>query len=245
MGSLYLETNATGAPLAYPATFMRGRANEHNSASQANGALMRCSPIPAWYWDQPYNVIAEIARQDAQLSHPNSVCQDCNAVYAVAIAYLVKEAATHGGGGPDCLQTVRGLAREFGVCSKVLGWMDAVTASGPTSNIGAAFNCQSHVGHVKHAFQLAFYHLARQTPFEEAMVHTLMQGGDTDTNAAIVGGLMGGLHGASAIPQYMSGPVFDFDCSQHSPTISLCGYQRPDAYRASNVLRTLGVCEYA
>lgn len=32
-------------------------------------------------------------------------------------------------------------------------------------------------------------------------------GGDTDTNAAIVGGMIGALHGASSIPEYMKMPV--------------------------------------
>lgn len=36
---------------------------------------------------------------------------------------------------------------------------------------------------------------------------TLCRGGDTDTNAAIVGGLMGALHGASTIPATMLQPV--------------------------------------
>ena len=39
----------------------------------------------------------------------------------------------------------------------------------------------------------------------------MLKGGDTDTNAAIVGGLIGALHGASAIPEYMKAPVLARD----------------------------------
>ena len=35
----------------------------------------------------------------------------------------------------------------------------------------------------------------------------LQLGGDTDTNAAIVGGLIGAYHGASGIPGFMKDPV--------------------------------------
>ena len=35
----------------------------------------------------------------------------------------------------------------------------------------------------------------------------LLMGGDTDTNAAIVGGLIGALHGADSIPDSMKTPV--------------------------------------
>lgn len=38
----------------------------------------------------------------------------------------------------------------------------------------------------------------------------LLLGGDTDTNAAIVGGLAGALWGAAALPGHMTGPVLGF-----------------------------------
>lgn len=39
--------------------------------------------------------------------------------------------------------------------------------------------------------------------FDQALTDILRLGGDTDTNAAIVGGLVGALHGAAAIPAAM------------------------------------------
>lgn len=39
------------------------------------------------------------------------------------------------------------------------------------------------------------------------MEDILSRGGDTDTNAAIVGGLVGCLHGASEIPGFLKDPV--------------------------------------
>jgi ADP-ribosylglycohydrolase len=37
----------------------------------------------------------------------------------------------------------------------------------------------------------SFYYLKNETVFEEAMKDILIRGGDTDTNAAIIGGLIG------------------------------------------------------
>lgn len=54
-------------------------------------------------------------------------------------------------------------------------------------------------------------HLRLQSSYEEAISDILLKGGDTDTNAAIVGGLIGALHGASAIPEYMKAPVLARD----------------------------------
>lgn len=43
--------------------------------------------------------------------------------------------------------------------------------------------------------------------YEDGLKQTLMLGGDTDTNAAIVGGMLGALWGARAIPACICGAV--------------------------------------
>ena len=55
-------------------------------------------------------------------------------------------------------------------------------------------------GWVLIAFQNAFRHLASGTPIEDALIETVSEGGDTDTNAAICGALLGATQGRSAIP---------------------------------------------
>jgi ADP-ribosylglycohydrolase len=48
---------------------------------------------------------------------------------------------------------------------------------------------QHHMGWVLIALQNAFFHLAAGTAVEPALIETVGQGGDTDTNAAIAGAL--------------------------------------------------------
>jgi ADP-ribosylglycohydrolase len=50
------------------------------------------------------------------------------------------------------------------------------------------------ISHVKTALLWAFYHLKRQSTYEEALRDMLKRGGDTSMNAAIVGGLIGALN---------------------------------------------------
>jgi ADP-ribosylglycohydrolase len=50
------------------------------------------------------------------------------------------------------------------------------------------------------AFHNAFRHLASGTPIEDALVETVGEGGDTDTNAAICEALLGAAQGRAAIP---------------------------------------------
>jgi hypothetical protein len=63
--------------------------------------------------------------------------------------------------------------------------------------------------------------LALALPCEKALRQVLLLGGDTDTNAAIVGGLMGAYWGAEGIPEAMKGPVL---CRASS---SSAGVKRP------------------
>jgi len=57
-----------------------------------------------------------------------------------------------------------------------------------------------HQGWVLTAFGNAFHRLWIGQPFAEALVETVMAGGDTDTNAAICGALLGAAEGRDAIP---------------------------------------------
>ena len=80
------------------------------------------------------------------------------------------------------------------------------------------------MGFVKHAFILAFYCLlrvqntfkARQNEaYDYAMRQTSLLAGDTDTNCAIVGGLIGAYTGVKAIPAEKLQKVLECDAKKH------------------------------
>ena len=56
------------------------------------------------------------------------------------------------------------------------------------------------IGWIKIAFCYACYYLKHNFTFENAIKESLLIGGDTDTNAAIVGGLIGAARGIEGIP---------------------------------------------
>jgi hypothetical protein len=88
--------------------------------------------------------------------------------------------------------------------TEALAWLHSVRT-------GPAEACHPKAGWAKIAYTHAFRHLLRRTPFKEALAEMLAGGGDTDTNAAIVGGLLGALHGADAVPETMKKPVLACD----------------------------------
>ena len=56
------------------------------------------------------------------------------------------------------------------------------------------------ISFIKIAFCWAFYYLKKNFSYELAIRDIISRGGDTSMNAAIVGGLIGALHGKNFIP---------------------------------------------
>jgi ADP-ribosyl-[dinitrogen reductase] hydrolase len=159
-----------------------------NAASEANGALMRQSPLAIFGWQHDPDTLDVMVRADTCLTHPNQVCQDASAAFIIALAATMRD----GLDGP----AASALAH---VWSRTHGQSPAVTQA-----IAAARTMPPHYegsqGHVLIALQNAFYQALHAPSFEEGIVDTVMRGGDTDTNAAIAGALLGAIHGIEAIP---------------------------------------------
>ena len=58
--------------------------------SQANGALMRVSPLGIFDATRHWHDVARWAQQDAALTHAHPVCQQANALYACLIAQAIR-----------------------------------------------------------------------------------------------------------------------------------------------------------
>ena len=155
------------------------------SDSQANGALMRASPIGIAFAGDP-KAAAEVARQDARLTHSSPICADANAAYCAAIA-----AGIAGGTAEEMIDAAVGVVH-YG--SEVAGWLkDAVAGRFP-------LDYSRQMGWVQIAFINAFGLLDDEISLEGGVIGTVRLGGDTDTNAAIAGALLGASQGMSAVP---------------------------------------------
>jgi ADP-ribosyl-[dinitrogen reductase] hydrolase len=176
----------TSRPLDIGTTTERGLLGLHTTESESNGSLMRVAPLGVWAAGDPARA-ADAARQDSALTHKNPVCVEACAAYAAAIAAGVAGASREGM-REAALANSRGRARE--VVQR--------------ANRPAEFMKQ--MGWVLIALENAFHHL-RESPFEEAVVATVSSGGDTDTNAAVCGALLGAALGKQAIPPRWVLPV--------------------------------------
>lgn len=190
-----------------------------NDTSEANGALMRATALATWISTNNISLEKglEYAKLDSRLSHPNIVCQEVNAIYVFAIVHLLQDKT------PDEVihLTTEYVLREV-TSDKVKNWF--ISESVDIQKM----KCTELCGHVRWAFVLAFYFLRNPTiSYEDAIRITLQKGGDTDTNAAIVGGIVGVYH---PIPEYMLQPVLEFDCTLKKRI-------RPSEYSVKHVLK--------
>jgi ADP-ribosylglycohydrolase/fructose-1,6-bisphosphatase/inositol monophosphatase family enzyme len=160
-----------------------------NPEPQSNGSLMRASPLGIWGHRLPAGELAEAARTDAALTHPNPVCRDATAAFVVAIAHGVASGEGPGAMHARALEWTASGAR----CAPVIDALRSAQHDPPADFI-------THPGWVLVALQNAFYQLLHAPSLEEAVVRTVMSGGDTDTNAAIAGALAGAAHGRAAVP---------------------------------------------
>ncbi len=165
---------------------LRGRLSPE---SQANGAMMRISPLGIFGANYKPQQVAEWARQDALITHPHPICVEANTLYVVAIAHAV-----HTGCAPsELFSQIEGWAKEMQVQPVLLKTIHHASQNPPSDYV-------EQQGWLLIAFQNALWQLLHAKSVEEGIVDTVMRGGDTDTNAAIAGALLGAVHGREAIP---------------------------------------------
>jgi ADP-ribosyl-[dinitrogen reductase] hydrolase len=163
--------------------------SQANPASQANGSLMRASPLGIFAHDIAPRSAAELARHDSSLTHPNPVCGDATAAFVVALAHAVRE-----GDGPEgAWRAAVDWTRQADASLLVRDALEAARREAPVCD-------GESQGWVKIALQNAFYELLHAERLEDGVVATVRRGGDTDTNAAIAGALLGAVHGRPAVP---------------------------------------------
>ena len=200
---------------------MRANALAHNRDSKANGALMRSSPLGIWSARLNQSEAIATALSDAGLTHPNPACQWANAAYVCALRHLMLfPGDAHGAFEAAWRVLAEDQATSAGSI-EVRAWLEDAQA-------GRLPPCHPMAGFVRIGFTHAFFHLLEESTFENALRVTLAGGGDTDTNACIVGALAGALNGLEGIPASLIEGVLHCD--------TRLGHGRPSWLQAGDAL---------
>jgi ADP-ribosyl-[dinitrogen reductase] hydrolase len=197
-------------------TIRKGLQGRHDAESQANGALMRVSPLGIFGALRAPEEVAEWARQDALLTHPHRMCVQANVLFTLAIGGAVRASTD----GESLYSQVAGWAAGMQIEPDLLTIISKAWKSPPGDFV-------KNAGWVVIAFQNALWQLVHAGSLEEAVVDTIGRGGDTDTNAAVCGALLGAVYGRNAVPLRWTDAVLNCRPREGDPKVR---HPRPREY---------------
>jgi ADP-ribosyl-[dinitrogen reductase] hydrolase len=173
-----LRALATGTPAA--------EAGPTDGAACGNGSLMRILPLALVERDFPDAVLVEHAHAASRVTHGHPRCQVACALYALVVRALLAGAEPG-----DALAAARAALRATYVDDP---------AHGAALDELEAWTARTGSGFVLDAFWSAWDAFAGAASYEDAIERAIRYGHDTDTTAAIAGGLAGIRFGWEGIP---------------------------------------------
>src|SRR5881394_579612 len=170
--------------------FEAGRlANQENPGRSAgNGSVMRCAPVALLYHNDPDRLM-RVSTQQAAITHSDERCT----WGAVAVNLAARE-LLHG----NIYFVDEVLHRMGDRAPRVL--RDAIHRVPRESEADLPIARAGEAGYVVHCIEIAFWFVHHDRSLEESLIYLAQAGGDTDTNAAVAGALLGARHGEVALP---------------------------------------------
>jgi ADP-ribosyl-[dinitrogen reductase] hydrolase len=158
-----------------------------SEVSAGNGSVMYCPPLGAAYAARPVDDLVVAADQLSALTHHDQRCRTAVIAVCVATASLVS--------GADREQAVAGSLRtvqDREGAEELEFLVEAIGGSRPIDGPDQGF-CLYTAG-------VGLQAAARGGTFDEEVVRVVRLGGDTDTNAAVAGALIGAAVGLEGLP---------------------------------------------
>lgn len=150
--------------------------------SAGNGTLMRCAPIAVRYFNDP-QALEKYTRMDSRLTHWDPMAAEACVYFNRMLAAMIAN--------PDSDE----------VPEVPLPEDERVREAALATPEEAAERAATQGGFVLAALAVGTAAVRHATSFEEGVVWAANLGGDTDTNAAVAGALLGARFGADAMPK--------------------------------------------
>lgn len=173
----------------YSKETMKSAAIDLNSESESNGALMRCISfgIFAYILNLDETELYRLVEIDVSFTHSKQCVVNVVYAYTMIIYMLLKDKTN---------DEIYDKLVAIGIEKDDMKLLDLIY------NYELPRDVNTQIGWDAHAFSLTLYCLFNEMSFEKSMEYVLSLGGDTDTNAAIVGGIIGTKYGIDSIPLY-------------------------------------------
>ena len=153
-----------------------------------NGGVMRCAPVALRRYLEPERLVGDSAATCA-VTHYAPTCQWSCIVVNVAIGLLLR-------GRFPTVAELAATALADGAPEELEEWMMWVGEYRGVNTLE-----DEPIGHTLRCMQAGLWGLATQLGFEDALVAVVSAGGDTDTNGAVAGAVLGARYGVDAIPR--------------------------------------------
>ena len=162
---------------------------ESGQNAAGNGALMRCAPAALRWRRDPERLVAETNRS-ALVTHHDPRCGWSSVVVNTAIAAALEGRRLDPGDLADAVDDA-GAPATVGI---------AVRASDGVILDALALDHDNTMGYTLKTMQAGLWALAQDASAEATLIAIVNAGGDTDTNGAVAGAMLGAYHGATALP---------------------------------------------
>ncbi|HEX6010190.1 MAG TPA: ADP-ribosylglycohydrolase family protein [Actinomycetota bacterium] len=189
--------------------------------SAGNGSVMYCAPLGLAYANRQ-DELFELAPALSALTHFDGRCKTAVLAVTLCVAALVR--------GEDsrvaATSALRGVAEHEGG-EELEFLVDAVGGSRPIDGPDQGF-CLFTVG-------VAIQALLREGDVETELRRVVSLGGDTDTNAAVAGALLGARDGVVGLPSHWLHRLVDGDeIRREADPLVVLAQRRPDQPRVGN-----------
>lgn len=160
-----------------------------------NGGVMRTSPLGIWrYWDK--REVIKNAEDVCRITHWDSRCVGSCVAVCYAISSFLKGTDDSTGVYEDALRLVDNYD------TRIRPYLEL--AKGPISKI--KLDERGSMGYTLKTLAAGFWAMLNGRGFKGGLLAIVNEGGDTDTNGAVSGALLGARFGYRGIPnEYVSG----------------------------------------
>jgi ADP-ribosyl-[dinitrogen reductase] hydrolase len=202
-GQLFDEGMQTRSQLAYYAR--KNDIKVHQEEMSGNGSLMRVLPIA--FMASDIDTLNVMAYQCSYITHNSDECIKACQFYCLLARFIADQP---GGVTPELFTTIWGLVGELLKWSPD-PWQQEFGSGYVIDTLNIVKDCIEH-----------------STSFKEAVTRAILYGGDTDTNACVVGGIAALVFGLADVPKEWMDfiepslrnrhvqELFQFTCEEHA-----------------------------
>jgi len=168
--------------------FEAGRAALAAGMGASNGSVMRCLPVALRYHANADRLV-RVSAQQAAITHADERC-----TWGSVAVNLAARELLHGNRHfvEDVLHHLEGAAPG--------PLLEAIQRVPWEQERDLPVAVQGEYGYVVHCVEIAFWCALHRPALEEALIFLAEAGGDTDTNAAVAGALLGARDGEACLP---------------------------------------------